>query len=121
MDSAVANRLASIDLDDLIPKMEYYALLRLKGIDEKDMGGDTIQDLIFRIIEKALTGVRRWDHEKGVEFEQFLFGCLKSEISEFFRKKKFVTSDIPELLDNSAYEDFEVLDVYEKIRFLLEE
>ncbi|MDW3649990.1 MAG: hypothetical protein R8P61_23155 [Bacteroidia bacterium] len=121
MNEEAANKLNSIDLEDLIPRMEYYLLFRLKGIGEKDLGGLTLQDFIFNVIEKVLLGVRHWDESKGIKFEEFLFGCLKSEISEFYRKQRNTTSQIPENHVSSSESELEVSEIRDLVTKFLNE
>jgi len=88
IDHKIAKLLEQVDFSELIDRMEVYARLKLKGQTEKDLEGQDILDFVFTVIEKSLRNVRNWDKETCPSFDRFLFGCLKSEISDFYRRKK---------------------------------
>ncbi|MFB6340548.1 hypothetical protein ACE1ET_02445 [Saccharicrinis sp. FJH62] len=74
------------DLDNLILRMELYTIDRL-GRDPKQYEGLEPIDFVFVVFEKAIQSIRNWD-KSIYSFEQFAFGVLKSEISDFREKRK---------------------------------
>lgn len=92
----------SVNMEDIIDRMNAYAYSRLKTYNLKNFNGKEPIDFVGDIILKALEGTRNWDQGK-VSFEDFLFGSLKSEISNFFKKINPVYID--ELPDVSHLDD----------------
>jgi hypothetical protein len=94
----------SVDMDDVINRMNAYAISRLKTIGVKSFNGqepiDFVGDLFLKIIEEK----RNWNNAQ-CSFTEFLFGCLKSEISNFFVDyKDRYTEVIPEIINIDSYD-----------------
>lgn len=75
--------LLSSDLNDLIDRLTLYATSRLKTRGLKDFQGREPIDFVSDLILKVLEGTRDFEKAK-CSFREFMFGCLKSEISNFF-------------------------------------
>ena len=86
----------SVNMEEIINSMNAYAISRLKSVGVKNFNGrepiDFVGDLILKIIEEK----RDWGKAQ-CSFKEFLFGCLRSEISNFFKTNKNIYTD--ELLD----------------------
>lgn len=77
----------SIDqLNDLVLRMRAFARERLGDYNDNHEGQQKL-DFVFNVFQKALADIRKWDKEK-CDFENFLFGVLKSEISAYHEKAK---------------------------------
>ncbi len=78
----VQQALATIDLSELIFRMESFASSRMKGL------GNVTEpmDLVAEVLTKIQTGERKWP--KGTEFKPFAFSVLKSVIDNFYGKSK---------------------------------
>lgn len=73
-------------LSNLVLRMRAYAKQRLGNYNDNHEGQQKL-DFIFNVFQKALTDIRKWDKGK-CDFENFLFGVLKSEISAYHTKEK---------------------------------
>jgi hypothetical protein len=89
------------NMDEIIDAMNAYAISRLKSIQAKSFNGKEAIDFVGDLIMKVLEGKRDWSKAQ-CPFREFLFGCLKSEIDNFFTtlKHKF-TDEIPESLESN--------------------
>lgn len=80
--------LLSVDLEEIIDGMNAYAICRLKSIGLKNFSGrepiDFVGDVILKVLDE---GGRDWGKAK-CSFKEFLFGCLRSEISNFITTNK---------------------------------
>jgi RNA polymerase sporulation-specific sigma factor len=85
MDFAAA--LAKTDFADLFDRLAAYAAQRLCDVDIRAMEGKEPADLVADLFVKVLTGQRNAD-TATCTLEEFLFGCLRSDIDAFFRKNK---------------------------------
>ena len=83
----ILKKIESLDLNDLLDRMEDYVRTRFYNKSEKEREGFDYLDFCYNVIVKASTGVRNWDKEK-TSFEEFIFGALKSDLYNFFRKHK---------------------------------
>ncbi|PXX27322.1 hypothetical protein [Arenibacter sp. ARW7G5Y1] len=83
----ILEHLESIDLNELLDRMEDYVRTRFYNKSEKEREGFDYLDFCYNVLVKATTGVRNWDNEK-TSFEKFIFGSLKSDLYNFFRKQK---------------------------------
>lgn len=84
--------IASIDMDDTIDRMNAYAFSRLRSVQIKDFDGKAPIDFVGDLLLKIMEGERDWTKAK-CSFKEFLFGCLKSEISNFFKTRESVVDD----------------------------
>jgi DNA-directed RNA polymerase specialized sigma24 family protein len=77
------------EFQPLLRKLTHYAAQRLSGLDDKQRGGVQPVDLVADALRKAVDGTRKWDPSEST-VREFLFGCVRSEISSFFKKLKKV-------------------------------
>ena len=78
--------LVHMDLQTVIEKMNLYAAMRLRNVDIKQLEGKTPDDFTSDTLLKVLGGIRSWETSSTDNFEKFLFGCLRSEVSNFLDK-----------------------------------
>ncbi len=98
----LAETIRSEDMDEVIDRMNAYAISRLKSVGEKTFNGKSPVDFVGDIILKVMEGTRNWD-SSACSFRLFLFGCLKSDISNFFTTmKNNHSNDFPELIVNET-------------------
>ena len=87
----------SEDMDAIIDSMNAYAISILKSVGVKDFNGRHPVDFVGDILLKVMEGKRDWEKAE-CSFKEFLFGCLRSEISSFFKTKKRISSgEMPEI------------------------
>ena len=72
------------DMNEIIDSMIAYAYSRVKTIGVKDLEGKTPEDFVGEVLMKVVEGDRDWSKSK-VPFKEFLFGCLKSHLYNFFK------------------------------------
>ena len=85
------------DMDDIIDSMTAYAYSRIKTIGVKDLQGKGPEDFVCEVLMKVAEGDRDWQKAK-CSFKVFLFGSLKSHISNYldaFEQK--YGSDLPDI------------------------
>lgn len=82
----IFKRYSTDELDELILRMRAFANKRLGDFNNNHDGQQKL-DFIFNVFEKALTDIRKWNKEE-YEFEDFIFGVLRSEISAYHEKAK---------------------------------
>lgn len=97
----LAAAIQSVNMDEIIDSMNAYAISRLKSIGIKDFNGKEPIDFVSDVILKVMEGSRDWSKAQCT-FKEFLFGCLKSEISNFFTTNKSIFDE--ELPDTSSNE-----------------
>jgi RNA polymerase sigma factor (sigma-70 family) len=83
----ILEHLDSIDLNELLDRMENYVRTRFYNKSEKEREGFDYLDFCYNVLIKASTGVRNWDKKK-TSFDKFIFGSLRSDLYNFFRKQK---------------------------------
>ncbi len=71
------------DMNDIMDSMTAYVYGRIKTIGLKDLEGKTPEDFVGEVLMKVAEGERDWLKAK-CSFKVFLFGCLKSHLSNFF-------------------------------------
>jgi DNA-directed RNA polymerase specialized sigma24 family protein len=98
----IVEEIRSEDMDEVIDRMNAYAIYLLKTVAVKNFNGKEPIDFVGDVILKVMEGTRDWDKAK-CSFRDFLFGCLKSEISNFFKINKIIYED--ELPDISSDEE----------------
>lgn len=97
----------SIDLDDVIDRMNAYAISRLSSVGAKDFNGREPVDFVGDVILKVIEGTRDWENAT-CSFEEFLFGCLRSEVSNFFSSNIAKHDDeVPELTSSDLEYNYE--------------
>lgn len=79
--------LRNADFDELFDALTGYAALRLKDVDPKLLAGKEPEDFVSDILEKVVRKIRNPDNAK-CSLREFLFGCLRSDLSSFFKKLK---------------------------------
>lgn len=90
----------SVDMDEVIDRMNAYAISLLKSVGAKNFNGKEPIDFVGDVILKVMEGKRDWAKAQ-CSFTEFLFGCLKSEISNFFAtNKNLYDSELPEIPSN---------------------
>jgi DNA-directed RNA polymerase specialized sigma24 family protein len=105
----------SENMDAIIDSMNAYAISVLKSVGIKDFEGRQPVDFVGEVLLKVIDGTRDWKKAE-CSFKEFLFGCLKSDISSFFKTIKKVSSDeIPEIPANDN-----PINLEEKRKHLLE-
>ena len=71
------------DMNEIMDSMTAYVYGRIKTIGVKDLEGKTPEDFVGEVLMKVAEGERDWSKAK-CSFKVFLFGCLKSHLSNFF-------------------------------------
>lgn len=80
----IKEAIESENMDEIIDRMNAYAIYRLHSVREKTFNGLSPLDFVGEVIIKALEGTRKWDSTQ-CSFKMFLFGCLRSDIYNFFK------------------------------------
>lgn len=102
--------LDSIDLHELMDRMEHYVRGRFYNKSERVRKGFDYLDFCYNVLIKACNGTRQWDKEK-TDFENFVFGTLKSDLYNFFRKLK----NESKIIDSDEYSEVYLIDVNEYV------
>jgi hypothetical protein len=106
----VEEAILSNDMEDIVNRMTLYAKEKLRLLDIKILQGKEPFDFVQDVLCKSLENKRNWDEGKCT-FVEFLFGCLRSEISNFLSKQIF-HQDIPDnLSENNESTDEEILEI----------
>lgn len=93
----LAEAIQSIDFDEVIDRMNAYAFSQLKSVGVKTFNGKEPIDFVGEVILKVMEGQRDWT-KANCSFTEFLFGCLRSEISNFFKTNKNIyDNELPEI------------------------
>lgn len=74
------------ELNDLVFRMRAFSNKYLDSYKDNHEGQQKL-DFVFNVFQKALSHIRKWDKE-NCNFENFLFGVLRSEISAYHEKAK---------------------------------
>jgi len=94
----LAEAIQSVDMNEVIDRMNAYAISILKSVGVKNFNGKEPIDFVGDVILKVMDGQRDWS-KANCSFTEFLFGCLKSEISNFFKTNKNIyDNELPEIL-----------------------
>ncbi len=88
----VSQAMRSVDMDEIIDAMNAYAIYRLNSVELKDFNGREPIDFVGDLILKVAEGKRDWGKAQCT-FREFLFGCLRSDIDNFFTIKKLNHTD----------------------------
>jgi DNA-directed RNA polymerase specialized sigma24 family protein len=107
INNEISEVLKNCDINSLIRRMQAFTISKL-GYNKKNYDGIEPLDFVFAVFEKSLSGVRNWDKNK-IDFEGFVFGSLKSDISASIEKQKR-RKEIPneEIIDESYILDLPV-------------
>lgn len=115
----LAEAIQSVDMEEIIDRMNAYAFSRLKSVGIKSFNGKEPMDFVGEVIIKVIEEKRDWNKAQ-CPFKEFLFGCLRSEITNFFTTNKNRYEDvIPSISSNVQFSDIEekhsqVLDLLER-------
>src|SRR5690606_31853524 len=82
----IFERYTTHELGDLVLRMRAFAKKRLGDYDDNHDGQQKL-DFVCNVLLKTLTDIRKWNQDE-CDFENFLFGVLKSEISAYHEKAK---------------------------------
>ena len=97
----------SVDMDEIIDSMNAYAISHLKSVGIKSFKGKLPIDFVGDLILKVMEGTRDWSKAK-CSFKEFLFGCLKSEITNFFTtNKNEIIDELPEIPTDGSLSNIE--------------
>ncbi len=88
----IINLLETLDLNELLDRMENYVRDRFYDKNEYSKKGFNYLDFCADVILKACDGTRNWDKSK-TSFENFIFGSLKSDLYNYFRKNSNKTEE----------------------------
>jgi hypothetical protein len=77
--------LVHMDLQTVIEEMNNYASRRLMNVDVKQLEGKTPDDFSSVVLLKVLEGTFNWETAATQDFRKFLFGCLRTECSNFLK------------------------------------
>lgn len=77
----------SVDIPELFDRMTTYAYSKLRSVGLKDFNGQQPEDFVGELILKVMDDQRKWSNAK-CSFTEFLFGSLRSEISNFLKTQK---------------------------------
>jgi hypothetical protein len=107
----VEEAILSHDMEDIVNRMILYAKEKFRLLDIKNLQGKEPFDFVQDVLCKSLESKRNWDETKCT-FVEFLFGCLKSEISNFYSSKQIFHQDIPDnLSEKNESVDEEILEI----------
>lgn len=84
--SEILSQYSHEELENLVFRMREYVENKI-NFKEKNIDGLEALDFVMSVFEKSLTGIRNWEPEK-CNFEYFVFGVLKSEVSSVLRKRR---------------------------------
>jgi len=109
----------SVDMNEVIDRMNAYAISNLKSVGLKSFCGKEPIDFVGEVILKVMEGKRDWSKAQ-CSFTEFLFGCLKSEISNFFATNKIIyENELPDTPSNEQTSNTE--DKRKQIAILLQD
>jgi len=85
------------DMNEIMDSMTAYVYGRIKTIGVKDLEGKTPEDFVGEVLMKVVEGERDWSKAK-CSFKDFLFGCLKSHLYNFFKSfEQKYEAELPEI------------------------
>jgi DNA-directed RNA polymerase specialized sigma24 family protein len=80
------------DMDIIIDSMTAYVYSRMKTIGAKNLEGMQPEDFVGEVLLKVVEGERDWLKAK-CSFREFLFGCLRSHLNNFFKSFEPIFED----------------------------
>jgi DNA-directed RNA polymerase specialized sigma24 family protein len=90
------------DMNEIMDSMTAYVYGRIKTIGVKDLEGKTPEDFVGEVLMKVAEGERDWSKSK-VPFKDFLFGCLKSHLYNFFKSfEQVYETELPDIQSGTA-------------------
>jgi DNA-directed RNA polymerase specialized sigma24 family protein len=85
------------DMSEIMDSMTAYVYGRIKTIGVKDLEGKTPEDFVGEVLMKVAEGERDWSKAK-CSFKDFLFGCLKSHLYNFFQSfEQVYDEELPDI------------------------
>lgn len=87
------------NMDEIIDRMTAYVYNHIKTIGLKDLQGKQAEDFVAEVLMKVAEGDRDWN-KATCSFKEFLFGCLRSHMSNFSKSYRQTFEDDPRFLDN---------------------
>lgn len=106
--------LDSIDMKDLLDRMEHYTHGRFYSKSESVRKGFDYLDFCYNVLIKACDGTRNWDKDK-TSFENFIFGSLKSDLHNFFRKLRNENKNSSQKYENQNDNEVYLIEVNDYI------
>ncbi len=97
----IFKRYTTEELNHLVLRMRAYAKKKLGNYNDNHDGQQKL-DFVFNVFEKSLTDIRKWNKDE-CDFENFLFGVLKSEISSYHEKRNRRKPPQQEIEDQESY------------------
>lgn len=95
------------DMNEIMDSMTAYVYGRIKTIGVKDLEGKTPEDFVGEVLMKVAEGERDWSKVK-CSFKVFLFGCLKSHLSNFFTSfEQKYEAELPDI-ESKSESNFEL-------------
>ena len=92
------------DMNEIMDSMTTYVYGRIKTIGVKDLEGKTPEDFVGEVLMKVAEGERDWSKAK-CPFKDFLFGCLKSHLYNFFKSyEQKYEAELPDIESESEIE-----------------
>ncbi len=93
------------DMNDIMDSMTAYVYGRIKTIGVKDLEGKTPEDFVGEVLMKVAEGERDWSKAK-CSFKDFLFGCLKSHLYNFFKSfEQKYEAELPDIESGAVPEN----------------
>ena len=93
------------DMNDIMDSMTAYVYGRIKTIGVKDLEGKTPEDFVGEVLMKVAEGERDWSKAK-CSFKEFLFGCLKSHLYNFFKSfEQQYEAELPDIESGAVLEN----------------
>lgn len=103
----LTDALQSENINEIIDRMNAYAISMLKSVGVKDFNGKEPIDFVGDTLLKVMEGTRDWN-KADCSLKEFLFGCLKSEISNFFKSQKVHSNaELPDIPVNGNSSNIE--------------
>jgi DNA-directed RNA polymerase specialized sigma24 family protein len=97
------------NMNEIMDSMTAYVYGRIKTIGVKDLEGKTPEDFVGEVLMKVAEGERDWSKAK-VPFKDFLFGCLKSHLYNFFKSfEQKYEAELPDIESGEESENESVL------------
>lgn len=110
----ILKHLDSINMNDLLDRMEHYVRGRFYSKSESLRKGFDYLDFCYNVLIKACDGTRNWDNDKTT-FEKFIFGSLRSDLHNFFRKLRNENKDSSQDIENQNDNEIYLIEVNEYI------
>jgi DNA-directed RNA polymerase specialized sigma24 family protein len=93
------------DMNEIMDSMTAYVYGRIKTIGVKNLEGKTPEDFVGEVLMKVAEGERDWSKAK-CSFKDFLFGCLKSHLYNFFKSfEQKYEAELPDIESGTVPEN----------------